>query len=298
MSATFATLAVADSSHFSVISTGADGAGTANLTFMTATSDRGWFSWANYLLGNPFDLVVQAAVSSYTASQIKDLLSTEVAPFGLLDELFVEAGINDALNNSNSVATIIANVKSLLDACRGYAQTINVIVMYPMEATYKSTNSLSSAIFGNLISHVNELRKFVIEYCQQNQGYRAIDVFGQFIDTVNGTAALGTSGCAKLNYTIDGLHPSALGAYYAGLKVYNSLTAYEYKSRQLVASPADNWGFTNTLGITANTNIWDYAPFTNSGGNLGAGIAGTVALGWDTARGGWDYRSCFSSSAS
>lgn len=180
------------------------------------------------------------------------------------------SGVNDVFG-SLTADEIFANRKLIWDAILAVGKLPVVSTVLPMNNT---VTGWSSAIFQKLL----RLNKLVRDYAETADNIILVDGFSALVDPLSAT------GNNKSNYTIDGKHPSGLGAYYLGLEICRALRVAfgeSINNVNLPSSVADSY-----LIDAASNQLIDYPLGSASGGTVTAPATGAAVTGWTLARAG------------
>lgn len=230
------------------------------LTYLAGFSDTGYFTWGNILSLQKFDIF---GISANTGRYTSEMLSRigEVSQLGA-GHAFVLGGTNDSGAGSGIiVATTIANLQNIYNTLIANGHTVWALTIPPIGAAAYNTTTVAKLMVINA---------WIRRKCKTTPGMRLVDAFSVLVDP-----AAANKGQALANVLqTDGLHPTRLGAYLLG-KLINLLTANVPRCDERTTTPADNQSFDPT-----SNNVWDYAPWTNSGGSAPSnGATGVNPLG-------------------
>lgn len=230
----------------------------------SAPTDKGYFNWLNVMLSQRWDVVYNAGVGGNSTAQMLARIDTDVIAYAPA-WVMIMGGVNDIAAGTSS-ATILSNLDSIL-------QTVLAAGMYPIISTLPPSTSFDTTAEGTVWTAVNAgIRAFATTY----PGVLVVDAGPEYWDSSQPTLALPLSG-----YTVDGVHPNALGAGTLAAKMYTDLAAKAgilYPSYQGLA-----WA-----DITANR-LYYSVPNQMMAGTAGSKTApatGDVATGFTVSAGG------------
>ena len=204
----------------------------------------GYWTWANILLGQRFNVLNESGVGSNTTTLGTGRFARDVLAYK--PKYWVaECGVVNDVLNSVAPATTIANLTSMYQ--QAYAAGIITIAPTCTPGTFNSSQ----------IAMWQVVNAFIIDYCANNPGMILVDV----------AAALqsSTDGAPGATWTSDGIHPSILGAQLMGRAYYEVLDpiipkSFPVNSTQHKTAPLKNivlngacWG-SNASGANGYTN--------------------------------------------
>lgn len=229
---------------------------------MSSYVDVGIFVWTNILSNQKFDIVaVSASTGRYSAealARISEIISAAPA------RCWVMIGTNDcgAAESTISMASIQANIIAIWTALLSAGIEVIACTIPPQSAP--SWNA-------TLAARVNILNEWIRTNAKLTNGVRLVDIYARMVDPMNAN-----KGTAKTGYMIagDGLHPSPRGCYYAGKGAAADLADIPQVDLR-TTNNGDNYG-TNS----ANRNLLDSAPWTNTGGGIAGTATGTTGANW------------------
>lgn len=214
---------------------------TARNTDSDATSigwsTRGYFTWANAMLGQRFDVLANSGISGNWTADLLARIQTDVIAYAP-GWCIVEAGINDC-SNGIAAATIQTNLTAIYEALR--LANIKVI------ATTITPNSGLTSGQEDVRSTVNQ---WLREYCRAH-GILLCDFSAAVTDNTTPTWATGLA--------VDGLHPDHAGAARCGRRLFELLESMVPMFDALPSSP------------TASTNLLTNGFTTGSSGGVATG---------------------------
>lgn len=227
----------------------------------TASWDsKGFFVWANILLGGRIKVLNQAGVAGDTTAQMLARISSYVLAYRP-GYVAVLGGANDAIQSIAS-ATTITNLTAIYRRCLSLG--IGVIAIPIIPATGLSAAQLV------LVSAVN---RFIKDYCRSNPGMILCDM-GQAIVDPN------TNWSPASGYLLDGLHPNSLGASVMGKALYTVLNP--------IIPPADLMGM-GASNLLTNPYFYGTGTTISTGWSLQGGTGATFSYvgRTDNVRGNW-----------
>lgn len=228
-----------------------------------ATSSRlldwGYYSWAQALLGSPFTLVTNGGVSGNTTAQMLARIA-DIAAYAP-DWVFVQGGIND-LAAAETVANIVANLKSICAQLAGHGAQVVLLTVAP-NATYSKG-----------VQQVNQaLREWV------NGGAKGVILVDTYTAMVNPTS---TTGALASGMSDDALHPSGKGARAMGQAIATAIGGLIPSRNFLPSSAAESYAIDSTSKQLLDN------PLCAAGGGAptGTGASGSLPVGWSGSAGG------------
>jgi len=225
---------------------------------------KGYFSWANLLLGKRLRLVKNAGIGGDTTTMMLARISADVLAYKV-GWYVILAGVNDA--SAGTLASVtIANLASIYDQCAANGGRIVALTPWPAQS---STTAQRTEIF--------KVSEWIRAQQQVRKDFVMVDTAGVFIDPA--------TGCPPAAYAADFLHPDADGAAVLGRAIAAALDPLlAGVSSGLVASNDDanllgNGMFTGNSSGTATG--WG---FDGSGTQSKAKVARIKGLGeWQQA---------------
>lgn len=186
-------------------------------TPITATSMlvTGCFLWANYMLGQRFDVVSSSTdlfagylgVSGDTSAQILNRVGSVIAlkPKYCLMLGIIENDVNDGV----ATATTQANIILMLNALQ--RSGIIPIICTGIPSLLNDTATKANAYYSN--------NTFIKELYLNRAGIIVIDISNEFVDYAQ------TYPKPLATNVSSGPHPNSLGAYKVGKRIYNTLNS-------------------------------------------------------------------------
>ncbi len=250
------------STSFSYVNAGSDGS-TSGGTVVAQNQlfQAGDFVWANALLGGRMRFVANMGVATQTTAQ---MLARIDDVFALNPQVvYFQGGTND-VNGDVAYATIIANLQSII----AQITSRNILCVIKTIPPYGGAGAFYTAARNANLQNVNQwIRRAATVY----KGLVVVDAYNAII---NPTDANGY-GTASMYQASDTVHYNSKGALAIGRKAYTALVNLLPEVDNKVTSITDNYGFN-----TANLDLHDRAPWTNSGGTVNAPATGTAPTGW------------------
>lgn len=171
-------------------------------TTYTFINAKGWFSWAQAEMGQPWRLLNIAAAAGFTMAQAVNLIEGNVIPFAP-DDCIIMAGVNDA-NAWTTAAGIDATFAALM---RGI-ELLKGANIRPIITTLLPITGLSTSLKQN----------GWFEYNDRVREYAANDSNVVLVDLAARTYSDRASGYGALSSHVDDafVHPNTLGAQVIG----------------------------------------------------------------------------------
>jgi lysophospholipase L1-like esterase len=186
--------------------TAQNGTGTSTLdpaSGITAVAGRGYWNWANSFLYHRATLVRNAGVGGNVTAQMLARMDTDVLAYNS-DWLIVAGGANDVTTDVPA-ATTIANLTAILDKAEVAGRRVLVLTVPP------SVNTNSAGRRAALTT----VNRWIINLPFTRRNTVVCDVWRVLADPTTGAPATGM--------TIDGVHPSDMGALRMGKAIANVL---------------------------------------------------------------------------
>lgn len=221
----------------------------------------GYLTWAHILSNAGFDYTAYGAGGSASAD-IAPLADTIIAA-GKHDLVIDMQGIND-VGGGVSLASAWANMLATYTKLTAAGLSVLSLSISPRGA---GTSSAQTKVLQALNRKKRELQGVL-------PGFYHLDVYQYMADPSDTTGAPGT------NMTVDGVHHTALAAYWIGKAVANWLGQRTLYANYSVGS--DAYDATNN----PNGNMLNAANIVFGGttGTIGTGASGTLGAGWSAAR--------------
>lgn len=225
--------------------------------------NKGFMSWANYLLEQRLNIVAIKGNGGNTTQQMLDRIYTDVIPFQPWG-CVVLGGINDVAQGIPT-ATTLANLRRIYAILLQYGIVPIACTVWPINAGL-SWDANKLGIF--------RINAGIAETCYTTKGIIYVDTCDGIINP------LSTSGYAATGMlNVDNLHPEGTAAYYAGYKVYEALLPHLPAIPRLTGSYADSMAVDgSSLQLADNPTFVGSAGTTTPGGGA---ISGTVASLWN-----------------
>lgn len=241
------------------------GAGSFAMANLLKRSDRGWFNWANMLLGWPFEIVHNAAVGGDRATALDAHITNDVVPYDA-DWVLISSGINDIAADTS--AATVAN--TLIAACNRLLANGRKVLLCTIVPLHNGSASYSVARAHALLV----VNRTLIAYARATQGVWLADLFGPMVDPSQSVMTI------KSGYG-DGIHPYAIGGYAIGAKFAADFANLYPQQLSLPQSASEDYAV-NSAEPQINTNPL----MLGTAGTLSGGPTGTVADGWTLLQGG------------
>lgn len=251
----------------------------------TLTNENsGAFTWANFLLGQPFNLPVAGTVTdTFTSANYGvsgDTTTLALARVGTVinynpDICVVHIGTNDLTTAGvTALATTIANLNSIYSQLTAAGILVVAMPIWPRSA-WGSLSGGDTTIARLRMYSINDyIRNWGIR--NQNSLYRVADALQYLTDSASATGDQLAG-----YYRSDNIHPGPKAAYYGGLVLSQVLTDYSKLSYSNAFSQADLYDATNN----PRGNLLVNPLLTGTTGAKGTGGSGNVATSWTVTRG-------------
>lgn len=241
---------------------------SSNNTLRGRWHTRGFLTWAQFLTGYKLDTnqALNKGVFGNTSTQIAARVSEIVAANP--DVCLVEMGGNDVTQTAIDIATMKANVDTVVAALTTAGITVLLCTIYPVGNASTAT-------------HYTKLMQFN-QYIRTLRGYRdLVEIVDAYSICMDKTAA----NLVRTDYTYDGTHPGAYGAYLLGRELAKSIEkmATRYNAPLLFTDRLDVAGIGADTVIPPNTlgNVFTNGLLEGTGGTVvGSGITGSAPTGW------------------
>jgi len=256
-----------DANTYTYPSAGADGS-AANLSanqpmqivIDSSFADNGYWFWLNSKCGGAFKLLRNAGRAGDDSAQMLARMQTDVIQYAP-GWVFILNGYNDVQYAGLTAAQIIANQLGMTVLARNAG--IKVCLISPIPITTGNTNAKIQVLLA--------VRRWQKLFARSTPGVYFADAWQYLVDATNATKGSALSGMLEA----DGIHPSPRGCERIAYAIQQAITGFYRPIERRVSSNADNYGVDAT-----NANIFDAAPWTNSGGTApSAPTSGTNATG-------------------
>lgn len=221
----------------------------------------GYPTWAHILSNAGFD---------YTAYGAGGSASADIAP---LADVIIAAGTFDAvvdLSGINDVGGGISLASAWTNLLAMYTKLVNAglpVLSLSISPRGAGTSAAQTKVLQALNRKKRELQGTL-------PGFYHLDIYQYMADPSDTTGAPGT------NMTVDGVHHTALAAYWAGKAIANWLGTRTLYPNYSVGSDAYD-ATNNPNGNMLNANN---IAFGGTTGTIGTGASGTLGAGWSAAR--------------
>lgn len=223
--------------------------------------DNGWFNQANALAGNPFELVLNNAVSGSTTADVL-ARAPALAARTDIDAICLWIGINNSMTTSGNLATAISELGQILDL---YLTAGHYVYML----TETTKTGAATAVYQNFLAYNSWMR----DYARANSGkMRVIETYPTIVDPTSATAQ------PQTDVLYDGLHPSVQGAFQMGEVICPNFSDLP-PLYALVESVLDCRG-----NNPVSTNLFDYGLMQGTGGSRDGNTTGSVPDGWSALK--------------
>lgn len=163
--------------------------------------DEGWTTWMQAFLHQRLDVISIDGEPGETSTQLLARFQTDAIDLAP-KYCFIQTGTNDVTSGVSS-ATIISNLQAMISMCHDAAITPIILTILP--ASSIDTSAESAVWFA--------VNKWILMN-HLSGGFIAANVSEAYVDP-DGSYPVATSS----EYVVDGVHPSANGAYLIGKKV-------------------------------------------------------------------------------
>lgn len=219
--------------------------------------DWGYFSWAQALMGAPFQLIYNGGVSGNTTTQ---MLARQSDALSLYRPgwWFVQGCINDFIAGA-SVESVVANQKTLVQR----------FVLSGSRVVFLSTAPNAQAAGYSL--KVQQANQAMREWSMRTAGgVIYVDTYSALVNPTSTTGAF-ASGMSD-----DNLHLSAKGARAAGQAIANALSGLLPMRNFLPSSAAESYGVDNGSKQLLDNPLME----TGAGAPTGTGASGVLPTSW------------------
>lgn len=260
---------------------GAVGSAATGVVLVQAQlSTIGDFVHANAMLGGRMRFVANLGVGGETTAQIRERVQEafDLQP----DIIYANGGTNDLPGDTDPSVTTMPNMEFIVSEAvkRGILVVLKTIP--PFATGYAGFTAARNARLQNI-------NQFYRRLATRYRGVIIVDAYRAIIDAANATGY----GLASMYQSGDTVHwnsraANAIGAL-AAAQLANVLPAVDNR----VTSASDNY-----TTSTENRDLWDWAPWTNTGGTVNAPATGAVGTNWIIdAAGTWTVAPAVSMSA-
>lgn len=262
-----------DANTFTYPSVGANGSTTnvsstkvMQMQSQAWSNDNGYMFWLQSKTGGALKIAFNAGRSGQDSANMLARYSADAALYDH-DAVIIFTGYNDWVNASYTAAQVYANVVAMIAKAPG--KMVVVVSSIPWTTGGTATNRKEALKYNRLIR----------AYCNSTRNVKFADAAKYLIDATNATAFSPATGMLQS----DGIHPSPKGAERIAQAIYDVIQYDVPRVSRMASCSLDNYG-----NDSANKNILDTGPWTNSGGSVtGTGGSGTAAAGIGiTAAGG------------
>lgn len=242
----------------------------------THPTNCGYWNWANAMLGQRLDVLSNAGVGGNSTTQMFARIKADVNSKNAR-WVFVNGGANDIASDT-SADTIYNNLINIYKTCFNNGQRVIATTILP-------STSFNTAPRTTIFEDVNDrLRAYALT--QSTDKFILSDIAPLYLDTGSAYAV------PLAGYTIDGVHPNALGASTVGKQLYTDLVSLIPERNILIADNTDTsliWFFNVRNPLMTGTSGTKTAPATgNVANNYNVSGGGTWSkLTHDSEIGEW-----------
>lgn len=165
---------------------------------------RGWFFWANTLLGGRLNILKNAGIGGNNTTQMVGRIQTDVLDYNP-GWVIVMAGTNDAVQDV-AAATIISNLTTIYNKIIANGGKVVALTIMPR-----------TGLTGYQATQLAKVNKWIKTYGQTARGVYVCDVGAALVDTTLPGWQIVAA------YATDGLHPNATGAMRTGVALAATL---------------------------------------------------------------------------
>jgi lysophospholipase L1-like esterase len=240
---------------------------------LQTNGEGGYMTWANIMLCHRFKILTNKGVSGNTTGQMLSRLSADVLNFKpKADYVFVMGGTND-IAAEDTTATV-ANITSICDQI--LAAGMRLVLFTVLPSTLCSTTS-KKAFLAAVNTAIRAYASAHYDTVILVDAYKSWNPDGSGRD----------EGTPPTDYTIDGTHPSRLGAKVLGEATYNATAglvppfdhyagATQINPNPRMLGTGGSWGGSGGTGSVAT----GYRVNTGGAGFTGSKVARTDGLGY------------------
>ncbi len=239
-----------------------------------STTSLSYWTWADFLLGGPFDIQANAGVGSNTTAEILARLDADV--LSLRPNIVIAlAGTNDVryVQTPASMELAWENLQQI------YARVLSSGALLVVCSVLPVSSADSGA--ATVLPLQRALNARIAAYASATANVVFADTYAAIVDSAS------ADGRALTSMLSDSVHPNAVGAYLVGKALAAALAPIAFTRAPLISSNADVYSVS-----ALSKNRLSNPLMVNSGGTLGAGVTsasgGTtgIAQGWQAARTG------------
>ncbi|MBO1583356.1 GDSL-type esterase/lipase family protein, partial [Bacillus sp. XF8] len=180
---------------------------------------KGYFSWANVLLGSPFNVLKNSGIGGNTTNQMLARIDKDVLQYKP-QYCFFMGGVNDISANTTYEA-LIANLENIYKIL---TQNNIVIITSTVTPSHYHTTAAQKLV-------KDKTNAWIRNYAINNPNVILVDMAKTLINATDGSLVTGLSS--------DGTHPVQTGATLMGTEVYNVLKNFIKPIPMLGISNAD-----------------------------------------------------------
>lgn len=177
-----------------------------------ANQSRGPMVWANVLLGRRrLEIVSNAGVGGETTAQILARIDAVLAVDA--DWVIVLAGINDLVNSTLPVTTVIANLQAIYTRLLAAGRYVVAVSTLPVTAAHVNYTLQKN-------QRVRRVNEWIKGFCAVTPGMIFVDGCGAVSDPAS------SAGGPLTGYYVDTTHPGTPGAYALGKVIRTALLPF------------------------------------------------------------------------
>lgn len=250
---------------FTYASPGTDGSATVTLGSVidrSWNSSRGYWWYANMLLGGRLKNVLTAGYGGETTAQRLLRLDTVIAanPWWVIDWGFY----NDIGTSGFTAAVTAANLAAIYARLTSAGIRVIAVTEPPLHASGPKWSAANT-------EYILAVNRAIRSYATVNQNVVVADCYPLLVDATNTT---NRGAILSGMDDTDNIHAVGKGQYYVAKAIYNAVNSLIPLNSPLVNCTAEAL-------VTAQGayNVIDNAPWTNSGGTVTSPATGTAATG-------------------
>ncbi len=248
---------------------------------VTATADsvylrqRGFMSWLQIRLGFPFTYNIgfdgtdkighDVSISGDGTANMASRFAADVIAKNP-DIIIIEGGTND-ITGGETAPTIIANVKSMIDAGVASGALVAIFTILPRSDINDRVHGLSDVNWsadGRKIHHA--VNRWIRDYAHATNNVILLDPYARLLDPSS------ADGNASDAVSYDGLHPTPEGAYLMADVAVEALKDVVSPPQRLNVSKTDIYDATHNVYGSILTNGY----FDGTGGTASTGASGDI----------------------
>jgi lysophospholipase L1-like esterase len=176
------------------------------LDVQDAYSARGFFNWANWLMGERYNVVNVAGIGGQTSAQIAARIASDMAA-SPSEWVVLECGTNDVAQG-RTYTDILASMTACLDAIQSAGRKCCILTVWP-------SNSHTTTAMKQIAAQVSQ---WIAALPLTRPGVVVADVYSVLVDPATGMLGAGMP--------FDSVHPGSAAAYRAGNVVANAMRPF------------------------------------------------------------------------